>query len=97
MRIPRLTAGLAAISMSLALATTLNGCGGDPDPIYAQSFGFVCSNHDNAAARAACRNHAPGFGTETVSRYCYKTMGDTNCFDRPDQDRKNQEQGSSGY
>ena len=97
MRIPRLKPRLAAITLSLAFATILSGCGGDPDRIYAQSFGFVCSNHDNAAAHAACRDNSPGFGTETVSRFCYKTMGDPNCFDRPDQDRKNQEQGSSGY
>ncbi len=95
MRSPRLTASSAAIA--LALGTILGGCGGDPDPIYAQAFGFVCPNQDSPAARTICANNAPGAGTETVSRYCYKTLGETNCFDRPDQDRKNQELGSSGY
>ncbi len=97
MRIPRLTAASAAIALSLTLGAVLGGCGGDPDPIYRQAFGFVCPNHDSPAARTACANNAPGAGTEAVSRYCYKTLGDTNCFDQPDQDRKNQELGSSGY
>ncbi len=39
----------------------------------------------------------PGQGTERVSRYCYATIGTSNCFDRPDSDRKNQQLGSSGY
>jgi hypothetical protein len=97
MQFSRLTTRIAAITLSLILGSALAGCGGSPDPIYSQAFGFQCPHHDNDAVRLACANEAPGDGTETVSRYCYRTLGDTNCFDRPDQDRKNQELGSSGY
>lgn len=97
MQFSRLTAGVATVAASLILSASLTGCGGHQDHIYAQAFGIQCPNHDNPVARAACANNAPGNGTETVSRYCYKTLGDTNCFDRPDHDRKNQELGSSGY
>ncbi len=86
-----------ALAASAVLGLSLAGCGGNPDPIYSQAFGFQCPNHDSDAARLICQNNAPGGPTETVSRYCYQTLGDTNCFDRPDQDRKNQELGSSGY
>ena len=96
MRFPRLPAGFVAVAGPLALCAALTGCGGNPDPIYAQAVGFICPNHDDEAARAACAYHAPG-EAETVSRYCYKTLADINCFDRPDPDRKNQQQGSSGY
>lgn len=97
MQFSRHTAGIATLAKILVLGSILTGCGGSPDPIYSQAFGFQCPNHDNDAARLVCENNAPGGMTETVSRFCYKTLGDTNCFDRPDQDRKNQELGSSGY
>jgi len=97
MQVSGLKAILAGPAVVLALGAALSGCGGDPDRIYAQGIGFECRNHDNPAARAVCAQHAPGGGEEVVSRYCYRTLGDTNCFDRPDHDRKNQELGSSGY
>lgn len=81
---------LAAAALPLFLA----GCGGDPDPVWAQAFGFVCSNHSSPGAQAACRTRAPE--PETVSRFCYDTLGDPNCFDQPDEISKNQELGSSG-
>jgi hypothetical protein len=87
-----LTRGLAV----LAVLTALSSCGTDPDPIYAQAFGFQCANSDSAIADIACVNRPAG-GNEHVSRYCYATIGSSNCFDRPDQDRKNQALGSSGY
>ena len=97
MRFSKLAAGLTAIAAALVLSAALAGCGGSPDSIYAQAIGFQCPNHDSVAARAVCVNNAPGNDTETVSRYCYRTLADANCFDRPDHDRQNQELGSSGY
>ncbi len=87
-------AGYAALTL---LGVTLSGCAGDPDPVYNQAFGFQCSNAENAVADVACSTRPPGRGTEHVSRYCYATIADANCFDRPDVDRQNQAQGSSGY
>jgi hypothetical protein len=87
MRIPVLAA-------ASALALLLGSCGGDPDPVWQQAFGFVCSNHDTPGTNAACKTRAPE--PETVSRFCYDTLGDPNCFDQPDEISKNQELGSSG-
>jgi hypothetical protein len=56
----RLTAGIALVAGSLVLSTALAGCSGNPDSIYAQAFGFQCSHHDNATARAVCANHGRG-------------------------------------
>ena len=87
-----LVPGLVSV---IALAS-LSACGGDPAPIYAQAFGFHCDRHSSAAARIAClKSNDPG-GAQ-VSRYCYRTLGAPNCFDRPDPDSKNQALGSSGY
>lgn len=77
-------------------ALGLSGCGGDPDRVWAQAFGYQCSNHSGAEADAVCNTRPPGEKQETVSRYCYKTLADANCFDRPDEMSKNQELGSSG-
>lgn len=84
---------LAAVS---AFPLLLSGCGGDPDPVWAQALGFVCSNHDNPGTGAVCKTRPASETAETVSRYCYDTLGDPNCFDTPDEISKNQELGSSG-
>jgi hypothetical protein len=89
MRIPVLGA-------ASALLLLLGGCGGDPDPVLAQGFGFVCSNHDNPGTDVLCKNRPAGKTGEVVSRYCYETIGDANCFDTPDVMSRNQELGSSG-
>lgn len=83
MRFPVFAAGAA-------LTLLLGGCGTNPDPIWAQSFGFVCANNNNVA----CQTHAPE--SELVSRYCYRTLGEANCFDQPDVTSPNQELGSTG-
>lgn len=74
----------------------LGGCGSDPDPVWRQAFGYVCPNHDGRGADAVCKTRPPGANQETVSRFCYETLGDANCFDQPDLMSKNQELGSSG-
>jgi hypothetical protein len=78
-------------------AVALFGCAGDPDTVYSQAIGFKCTNHPGRVFDVACKNRPPGHNTEVVSRYCYKTLADANCFDQPDPDRKNQALGSSGY
>ena len=78
-------------------ALALYGCAGEPDQIYAQAFNYQCQNAENAVGDILCRNRPPGRGAASTSRFCYKTLADANCFDRPDQDRKNQALGSSGY
>ena len=88
--------GLYVVGFAIA-ALALYGCGTKPDPIYAQAFGFTCTNADGYAGEHLCTDRPVGKGVEQVSRYCYKTLADANCFDRPDQDRKNQALGSSGY
>lgn len=87
MRISVLTAASAACLM-------LGGCGGDPDPVWQQAFGYVCSNNASRGADVTCKTRPPE--PENVSRFCYDTLGDPNCFDQPDEISKNQELGSSG-
>lgn len=89
-------AGLYAVGIAVS-ALALYGCSTEPDRIYAQAFGYQCMNDESAMGDAICKNRPAGRGVENVSRYCYKTLADANCFDRPDQDRKNQALGSSGY
>ena len=89
-------AGLYLLGLALTVVV-LFGCAGDPDTIYEQAFGYKCTRHEGSAASVLCKNRPPGEGAEQVSRYCYKSLADANCFDRPDQDRKNQALGSSGY
>ena len=84
--------GLAA----LAVGAALSGCGQDPSHIYSQAFGFQCADMNTRTGRALClKSDQPG--AAQVSRYCYKTLADANCFDRPDPDSKNQALGSAGY
>jgi hypothetical protein len=83
--------------LCLALAGGLAACGGKPDPIWSQLFGYNCAPVTGAAAGAFCTTRPPGTGGADVSRYCYQTLADANCLDRPDADRKNQALGSSGY
>ncbi len=75
----------------------LSGCGSDPDPVYAQAFGVRCTNHSGTLAATVCKTRPFGENAERPSRFCYKSLGDANCFDRPDDMHKNQELGSSGY
>jgi hypothetical protein len=88
--------GLYVVGLTMT-AFALYGCAAEPDQVYAQAFNYHCTNDDGAVGDALCRNRPAGRGVASVSRYCYKTIADANCFDRPDQDRKNQALGSSGY
>jgi hypothetical protein len=81
----------------LAAMVGLSGCATDPDKIYAQALGVQCSQSQGGLTALTCANTPPGKGIAQVSRYCYATIGSSNCFDRPDTDRKNQALGSSGY
>jgi hypothetical protein len=89
----------ATVSLTLLLAGTvcagvLSGCA-DPAPTYYQAFGFRCEDKTSRVAAVMCnKSHDPG--AAEVSRYCYKSLADTTCFDRPDPDRKNAPQGTPG-
>lgn len=72
----------------------LAGCA-DPAPAYYQAFGFQCEAKHGRVAATMC-NKSTDAGAAKVSRYCYKSLADTTCFDRPDPDAKNQPLGSPG-
>jgi hypothetical protein len=81
------------LCMTAVVATLgLGGCGGDPDPVLRQAFGYVCANESGVL----CKTRPVGADGAAVSRYCYETIGEANCFDQPDVMSKNQELGSSG-
>lgn len=75
----------------------LSGFTGDPDPIYRQAMHIDCTHVGGAFGDMACTARPDSEYPQTVSRYCYATIGTANCLDRPDPDRKNQALGSSGY
>jgi hypothetical protein len=81
--------------IAAALACGLLAACADPAPTYYQTFGFQCAQKHSSFAAAMC-NKSSDPGSAKVSRYCYKTLADTNCFDRPDPDAKNQPLGSPG-
>lgn len=83
-----------SILLICALAT-LAACSQTSDQILYQSVGYNCHKADGEVRDWVCSNN--GDAVAQVSRYCYATLGDTNCFDRPDPDRTNQPQGSTGY
>ena len=85
---------ISALAVAAALPLLLGSCGGSPDPVWAQAFGFVCPNHAVPGTNLVCEGRPPE--PENVSRYCYDTLGEPNCFDRPDVISKNQELGSTG-
>lgn len=86
----------SVIAMMMA-AAIVTGCNGSPDPVIRQLTGYSCGAPGSTAPSPLCATRPPGEGEAAVSRYCYQTLGDANCFDRPDPDRKNQQLGSSGY
>ncbi len=83
---------LAVIAASLI---ALSSCNGPRAPILQQAFGYNCNVHDSPDAKRLCQKNDAG--PAQVSRYCYHTLADANCFDRPDPNSKNQALGSSGY
>ena len=88
---------MRASLLAAACAVLLVGCNGKPDPVVRQLTGYQCGAPDASAPAMLCSTRPAGEGAAEVSRYCYATLADANCFDRPDPDRKNQPQGSSGY
>ena len=70
-----------------AVASAVGGCA-NPTPTFYQAFGFQCAAREGRIVDIVC-NRSSEPGAAKVSRYCYKTLADTNCFDRPDPDRKN--------
>jgi hypothetical protein len=93
---PALAIGLGAVRwIAVAIVAGLVAGCSDPAPAYYQAFGFQCATRHSATAATMC-NKSTDPGNAKVSRFCYKSLADTNCFDRPDPDQKNQPQGSPG-
>jgi hypothetical protein len=73
----------------------LSSCSSTTDQILRQSVGYECHNRDSSAGDFICSQNDETVATD--SRYCYNTLGDVNCFDRPDPDRNSQPNGSTGF
>ena len=71
------------------------GCSANSDRVLNQAFGYNCYAADSTVGGWICsENDAP---VGQISRYCYEILSQVNCFDRPDPDRKNRPQGSTGF
>ncbi len=83
---------IAIVCTSIALCS---GCSANSDRMLNQAFGYNCVAADSTIGGWICsENDAPA---AQMSRYCYETLGEVNCFDRPDPDRQNRPQGTSGF
>ncbi len=89
-----ITVYLTLLLAGAVCAGLLSGCA-DPAPTYYQAFGFRCEKKTSTVSGVLC-NKSNDPGAAAVSRYCYKSLADTTCFDRPDPDRKNAPQGTPG-
>ena len=88
--------GRFTLVFALILTSTLSltGCGTDGDLMMRQGAGYDCTTADGAVGGFFCSG--PPENDAALSRYCYKTLGGVNCFDRPDPDRSSQPLGSGG-
>lgn len=88
----RSAALLSCASLSLCV---LAGCSSNTDRMLDQAFGYKCEVADSTVGGWICSENDASVAT--VSRYCYETLGEVNCFDRPDPDRGSRPQGTTGY
>ena len=88
----RSAALLFCASLSL---NVLAGCSSNTDRMLNQAFGYKCEAADSTVGGWICSENDASVAT--VSRYCYETLGEVNCFDRPDPDRSSRPQGTTGY
>ncbi len=86
---------MVRVSMILALSALLKACGATSDRMLRQSVGYECSGSDGASSGMLCSDS--DLPVSQRSRYCFETLGDINCLDRPDPDRQNAPLGSAGY
>ena len=78
-----------------AYCVLASGCSANSDRMLNHAFGHNCVAANSTVGEWICsENDAP---VAQVSRYCYQTLGEVNCFDRPDPDRGNRPEGTSGY
>jgi len=90
-----MTFRLSTLGAAAVLALTLSSCGGNPDPIWQQAFGLQCGDGTSNTGNVCMRGSPAAGAPARVSRYCYNTLGQVNCFDRPDPDRNNEPLGSA--
>ena len=86
---------ILVITATSILASGLAGCGTTSERMLRQAVGYECNSAEGTISGWVCG--ADGEPVAPVSRYCYQTLGVTNCFDRPDPDSNNSPQGSTGY
>ena len=88
----RIVALIFSFGLSLAV---LQGCSSNTDRMLGQAFGYKCETAESTVGGWVCSENDASVAS--VSRYCYETLGTVNCLDRPDPDRYNQTQGTTGY
>ncbi|MBT4741528.1 MAG: hypothetical protein HN793_03840 [Rhodospirillaceae bacterium] len=83
------------LTLVLASLALLTACGATSDRLLRQSVGYECTGADGTVGGMLCSESDQPVGQR--SRYCYATLGEINCLDRPDPDRQNAPVGSAGY
>lgn len=78
-----------------AAALLITSCGTTTDTMLRQSVGYECSDASGSIGGFLCSENGQPVGQ--ASRYCYRTLGEINCLDRPDPDRQNVPVGSAAY
>ena len=87
---------IAILSLSDGLGLALiSGCSSSTDRMLNQAFGYNCVAADRTVGGWICSENDASVAS--LSRYCYETLAQVNCLDRPDPDRNNQPQGSTGF
>lgn len=86
---------MTRITLILASLALFTACGATSDRMLRQSVGYECSGAEGAVSGMLCSES--DLPVSQRSRYCYDTLGDINCLDRPDPDRQNAPVGSAGY
>lgn len=79
----------------LVATLVIASCGATTNTMLRQSVGYECAGADGSVGDFLCSENDEPVGQ--ASRYCYRTLGEINCLDRPDPDRQNAPVGSGAY
>jgi hypothetical protein len=87
---------IAILSLSTEHGLALiSECSSSTDRMLNQAFGYNGVAADGTVGGWICSENDASVAS--LSRYCYETLAQVNCLDRPDPDRNNQPQGSTGF